>query len=211
MRGRPRAPRRPTPPRLSRVATACAGEAAPPDRFAERDEIRAGRRQRRHILEARRIGDARRLENLRPPGDAFDRFGERRDEAVAARFAEHHIIGAGFARRHGVVAAAQARRRRRCVRDAGSPALRRAPRRLRRYARRRPRRAPPVARRLRAGSPRHRAPPPPAGARRCAWRRPWLRARCARSALATSPAASASAKRGAKPATLSAVSGGVKR
>ena len=81
-----------------------AAKAAPvaPDGLADRDEIRARARQRLDFVDIRRIGDARNLENLRPPGDPVQHGLEGGPAAV--RLAEHDVVGARFASQHGVVA-----------------------------------------------------------------------------------------------------------
>ncbi len=78
-----------------------------PDRGAERDEIGADGGERLDLLKPRRIADAGRLENLRPPAHPLARGLERGRDAGLA---EHHVIRARLARRHRVVARSQAAR-----------------------------------------------------------------------------------------------------
>ncbi len=78
-----------------------------PDGVGERDKIGAGVEQRRNVCERGGVADAGRLEYFGPPFHPFDRLVGRRREAVAPGFAEHHVIDAGLARIHGVVARAQ--------------------------------------------------------------------------------------------------------
>ncbi len=73
-----------------------------PDEVADRDEIGAGRGQRRDLVEARGKADAGNLEHLRPPGDPLDDRVECRPPAVCG-LAEHHVVGAALGRDHGVV------------------------------------------------------------------------------------------------------------
>ena len=130
-RSPPRAPPPPCAPRLAAAAIAGSSEGGRPQSVAERDEIGAGRRQRRDVVEPRRVGDARRLEDLRPPGDPLQRF--RRAAASIRRGAARRTSRSRRPpRRRSSRRRACARpRRRRCVRDAGSPRRRRAGRRRR--------------------------------------------------------------------------------
>ena len=79
-----------------------------PDRIAESDELGSRRDERRDVLEARRIGDAGRLEDLGPPGRPLDDALEGGQRAVRPRLAEQQVVGAGFAGVHGVVLGADA-------------------------------------------------------------------------------------------------------
>ncbi len=73
-------------------------------RLADGDEIGAGPGKGGNFFEPRGIGDAGYLEHLGPPFDPVDHGVEGRATAGGIRFAEHHVIGAGFARLHRLVA-----------------------------------------------------------------------------------------------------------
>ena len=74
----------------------------------DRDEIGAGFRKPARRLDRRGVGDAGRLENLRPPAYPLEKELQRHRRRGATRLAEHYVIGALFTRRHRFVAHPQA-------------------------------------------------------------------------------------------------------
>jgi hypothetical protein len=74
------------------------------------DEVGAGARQRPDLVRLRCIADAGNLDEIRPPHyPLFDGL-ERWPMAAPVGIPEHHVVGAGFAREHGIMTAAQTAR-----------------------------------------------------------------------------------------------------
>ena len=86
----------------SRISAAASTAAAGPlrmgpDRIAKRDELGLRRGERRDGVQARREGDAGRLEDLGPPGRPLDHALQGGQGPVGTRLAEEQVIGPGLA------------------------------------------------------------------------------------------------------------------
>lgn len=76
--------------------------------FTEGDELGSRARQCRDLVGMTGVTDTGYFQKLRPPQQMLFHFIERRAAAAPIRLAEHHIVGTGFAREHGVMTAEKA-------------------------------------------------------------------------------------------------------
>jgi hypothetical protein len=76
--------------------------------FTEGDEIGSRARQRRDFVGMTGVTDTGYFQEIRPPQQMLFYFIERRAAAAPVGFAEHDIVGTGFAREHGIMTAEQA-------------------------------------------------------------------------------------------------------
>src|SRR4051794_38108412 len=97
------------PDRLANVHQRCRRPARiGPDEIADQNEIRPRGRKFAYLFEARRKADAGWLEQFSPPLQPFGNRLSRWPLSVLVRLAEQHVVRAGFARAHRIVAGGEA-------------------------------------------------------------------------------------------------------